>query len=102
MGSCAEKICTEMTITRQAQDEYAIQSYTRAREASKALEWEIVGVIKQSRKGEVVYQKDQEVERFAPEQFARLRPLFAKNGSITTANSSKIADGACALLLMSE
>ena len=61
-----------------------------------------MGVIKQSRGKKVVLNKDQELERFAPEQFARLRPLFAKNGSITTANSSKIADGACALLLMSE
>ena len=47
MGSCVEKICSEMSITREAQDEYAIESYNRARAAQEAgiLDWETVEII---------------------------------------------------------
>jgi acetyl-CoA C-acetyltransferase len=53
MGSCVEKICSEMGITREAQDEYAIQSYMRAREAQERglFEWEIVDVVEKDRRG---------------------------------------------------
>lgn len=47
MGSCVEKVCSEMNITREAQDEYAIESYNRARAAQEAgiLDWETVEII---------------------------------------------------------
>jgi acetyl-CoA C-acetyltransferase len=104
MGSCVEKICAEMNISREAQDEYAIQSYTKARAAQQAgiLDWEIIEVIQQTKKGEVKNNKDEECQKFFPDKFAGLKPAFAKNGTITAANSSKINDGAVAFVLMSE
>jgi acetyl-CoA C-acetyltransferase len=55
MGSCVEKLCSEMNISREAQDEYAIESYKRAREAQQSgiLDWEIIEVIQASKKGEI-------------------------------------------------
>jgi acetyl-CoA C-acetyltransferase len=104
MGSCVEKLCSEMNISREMQDEYAIESYKRAREAQQngTLDWEIIEVIQQSKKGEVSIKLDEECQKFMPEKFAGLKPAFAKNGTITAANASKINDGAVAFVLMSE
>ena len=104
MGSCTEKVCSEMGITREAQDEFAIESYNKARAAQEAgyFDWETVEIIKQDRKGEVKFSRDEECLKFMPDKFAGLRPAFAKNGTITAANASKINDGAAALVLMSE
>ena len=105
MGSCTEKVCSELGITREAQDEYAIQSYNRARQAQESgiLDWEIVDIIEQDKKGkEKKINKDEECQRYFPEKFPTLKPAFAKNGTITPANSSKINDGACTLILMDE
>lgn len=105
MGTCTEKICTDMEISRQAQDEYAIQSYERARAAQDAgiLDWETIEVIMSTKKGEVKFSKDEECQKFMPDKFAKLKPAFVvKNGTITAANASKINDGACAFVLMSE
>jgi len=62
MGSCVEKLCSEMNISREAQDEYAIESYKRAREAQQSgiLDWEIIEVIQASKKGEISIKKDEE------------------------------------------
>ena len=54
------------------------------------------------RKGEKKIDKDEECQKFMPDKFASLKPAFAKNGTITAANASKINDGACAFVLMSE
>lgn len=104
LGSCTEKVCSELGISREAQDEYAVLSYTRARAAQEQLlfEPEIVEVIKQTLKGETRVKFDEECQRYFPDKFASLLPAFAKNGTITAANSSKINDGACAFALMSE
>lgn len=104
MGSCTEKVCSEMNITREAQDEYAIESYNRARAAQEngIFDWETVEIIQQDRKGERKFSRDEECTKFMPDKFAGLRPAFAKNGTITAANASKINDGAAALVLMSE
>ena len=104
MGSCVEKLCAEMNISREAQDEYAIESYKRAREAQQngTLDWEIIEVIQESKKGEVSIKQDEECQKFMPEKFPGLKPAFAKNGTITAANASKINDGAVAFVLMSE
>ena len=105
MGSCVEKTNTDMGITREAQDEYAIMSYNRARAAQESgiFAKEIVNLSMTDRRGkETVMDKDEECQKFFPDKFAKLRPALDKNGSITAANASKINDGAAALLLMSE
>jgi acetyl-CoA C-acetyltransferase len=104
MGSCVEKLCSEMNITREAQDAYAIQSYerTRAAQESGALDWEIIEVVQQTKKGDVSINQDEECKKFMPAKFGGLKPAFAKNGTITAANASKLNDGACAFVLMSE
>jgi acetyl-CoA C-acetyltransferase len=104
MGSCVEKLNSDMGITREAQDEFAIQSYEKARAAQEAgfLDWEITEIIQQSRKGEVKFARDEECTKFMPDKFPGLKPAFAKNGTITPANASKINDGAAAMVIMSE
>ncbi|CDW89185.1 acetyl-acetyltransferase [Stylonychia lemnae] len=104
MGSCTEKVCSEMGITREAQDEYAIKSYHRARAAQEKgiLDWEIVDIVEEIKGKQVRINKDEECQKFLPEKFPQLKPAFAKNGTITAANSSKLNDGACSFILMSE
>lgn len=105
MGACTEKICSELGITREAQDQFAIESYNRAIATQKAglFDWEIVDVVETDNKGkEKRVSKDEECQKFLPEKFASLKPAFAKNGTITAANSSKLNDGACSILIMSE
>lgn len=105
MGSCTEKVCTEIGITREAQDEFAIKSYQKAREAQEKgiFDWEIVDIVEQDNKGkEKRINKDEECQKFFPDKFASLKPAFAKNGTITAANASKINDGACSLIIMAE
>jgi acetyl-CoA C-acetyltransferase len=105
MGSCTEKICSELGITREAQDQFAIESYTRAIKTQKAglFDWEIVDVVETDNKGkEKRVSKDEECQKFLPEKFPSLKPAFAKNGTITAANSSKLNDGACSILIMAE
>jgi acetyl-CoA C-acetyltransferase len=105
MGSCTEKICSELGITREAQDQFAIESYNRAIKTQKAglFDWEIVDVVETDNKGkEKRVSKDEECQKFLPEKFPSLKPAFAKNGTITAANSSKLNDGACSILIMAE
>ncbi len=108
MGSCGEVCASGKNISREAQDAYAFESYVRARKAY-AEGWfndEIVAVEVPQRKGDpIVVNQDDEVgnKRISSlEGMAKLRPAFAKDGTITAANASKINDGAAALVLMSE
>jgi acetyl-CoA C-acetyltransferase len=104
MGSCVEKVCSEMGISREMQDEYAIESYNRARLAAESgiFSEEIVEVIQETRKGDKKHSVDEECQKFFPDKFPGLKPAFAKNGTITPANASKLNDGAAAMVLMSE
>lgn len=104
MGSCVEKTNRDFGFTREQQDEFAIKSYERAREAQSngTFDWEITPVEEETRKGKVTHDKDEECQKFMPDKFKTLKPAFEKTGSITAANSSKINDGASALILMSE
>jgi acetyl-CoA C-acetyltransferase len=104
MGSCTEKTCSEMGITREAQDQYAIQSYNRARKAQETglFDWEIVDVVEDNKGKEKRTSKDEECQKFVPEKFPTLKPAFAKNGTITPANASKLNDGACSIVIMAE
>ncbi|HNP17793.1 MAG TPA: acetyl-CoA C-acyltransferase [Fulvivirga sp.] len=105
MGNCADNTAKEMNISREMQDEYAINSYKRsaaAWEAGKFKE-EIVPVEVPQRKGDpVIISEDEEYKNVKFEKIPSLRPVFSPEGTVTAANASTINDGASALLLMSE
>lgn len=100
MGVCGEKTVTDFKMTRQHQDDYTIETYNRVIEATKSGKYkdEIVPVTVDKE----VVTEDEEYKRFNKEKLASLKPVFSKTGTITAANASKINDGACAIILMSE
>jgi acetyl-CoA C-acetyltransferase len=101
MGTFAEDAAREYQFTREAQDEYAIESLRRASAAiqSGAFEREIAPVTVTSRKGEETVAVDEQPGKANPEKIPNLKPAFAKDGTITAANASSISDGAAALVL---
>lgn len=101
MGSFAEETAQEYQFTREAQDEYAIASLTRAQKAqqSGAFDREIVPVEIQTRKGAVTVDKDEQPLKGDPAKIPTLKAAFAKDGTITAANASSISDGAAALVM---
>ncbi|MBW2463831.1 MAG: thiolase family protein [Deltaproteobacteria bacterium] len=103
MGMAGELCASELGFSREAQDEFAKESYRRAIAAQEAgkLAPEIAKVVVKSRKGEQVIDEDEEPKRARLEKMAKLRPAFDKDGTITAANASKINDGAAALVLAS-
>lgn len=104
MGNAAEICARECTITREAQDAFAIESYTRAQAAQKsgAFDAEIVPVGITGKKGDVVMVKDDEdPTKTNFDKIPTLRPAFQKDGTITAANASKVSDGAAAMVVMS-
>jgi acetyl-CoA C-acetyltransferase len=104
MGNTAENVAQRWQITREQQDAFAAQSQNRAEAAIKAgrMKDEIVPVTIKTRKGDVVVDTD-EFPRFGttPDTLAKLRPAFAKDGSVTAGNASGINDGAAAVVVMS-
>lgn len=102
MGAYAEECATEYAFTREAQDGFAKASLSRALAANNdgTFAWEIAPVTVSGRKGDVVIDKDEQPAKAAPEKIPQLKPAFAKNGTVTAANSSSISDGAAALVLM--
>lgn len=106
MGITAENIAEEFGISRQMQDEYAVQSQNRAEKAIKAgvFQDEIVPVVIPQRKGEPRIISQDEFPRFGTtkEGMASLRPAFKKEGTVTAGNASGINDGAAAVVVMSE
>jgi acetyl-CoA C-acetyltransferase len=105
MGAAGELCAREYGLTREAQDEYARESYRRALTAQQqgAFQREIAGVSVPGRKGEVgLVELDEEPSRGDPAKFGKLAPAFSKEGTITAANASSINDGAAALVLSSE
>ena len=103
MGVFGEQCVAKYAFTREAQDAFAMQSVQRALAAqqSGALQDEIAPVTVVGRKGEVVVEIDEEPARCDLGKIAGLRPAFKKDGTITAASSSKISDGAAAVVLMS-
>jgi len=101
MGTFAEDTAGEYQLTRQAQDDYAIESLTRAQkaQASGAFDGEIVAVEVKTRKGVEMVDKDEQPLKGDPSKIPTLRPAFSKDGTITAANASSISDGAAALVL---
>lgn len=104
MGSCAEVCAKEFKLTREELDEFAINSYKRAINATQSGRFkdEIIPVKVLGKKGETIVDKDEEPERVIFEKIPSLKPAFEKDGVVTAANASKINDGAAALLVMSE
>jgi acetyl-CoA C-acetyltransferase len=102
MGVFAEATAQKYQFTREQQDEFAITSLTRARTAIEdgSFESEITPFTVKTRKGETEVTQDEQPPKANFDKIPKLRPAFAKDGSVTAANSSSISDGAAALVLM--
>jgi acetyl-CoA C-acetyltransferase len=103
MGNTAENVAKQWQITRQQQDEFAVGSQNKAEAAQKAGRFkdEIVPVTIKGRKGDIIVDADEYPKHGTTlEAVARLRPAFAKDGTVTAANASGINDGAAAVVLM--
>ena len=102
MGCFAQETADEFKFTRESLDEYAIRSLTRAQEAiaSGRFDNEIAPVTYSTRKGDVTVSVDEQPGAARIDKIPTLRPAFAKDGTITAANSSSISDGAAALVMM--
>ena len=105
MGVYADATATEYNITREQQDEFAINSYKKSAAAWDAgrFDAEVVPVAVPQRKGDpIMVTKDEEYSNVKLEKIPALNPAFTKDGTVTAANASTINDGAAAVVLMSE
>jgi acetyl-CoA C-acetyltransferase len=104
MGSFAEETCREYQFTREQQDDYALRSLTRAKDAiaSGAFAKEITPVEITTRSGISLIEVDEQPGNAKPDKIPTLKPAFAKDGTITAANASSISDGAAALVVTKE
>lgn len=103
MGVFGEQCASEFELSREAQDEYAALTVKRALEAmdNGSFRDEITPITVTNRRMEVTVTEDEEPRKIKAERIPTLRPAFAKDGTVTAATSSKISDGAAALVLMS-
>ena len=104
MGSAAELCSRENNVSREAQDDYAINSYKRSAAAAEAGKFknEIVPVSIPQRKGDpIVISEDEEYKNIKFDKVPTLSPVFEKDGTVTAANASTLNDGAVALVMMS-
>jgi acetyl-CoA C-acetyltransferase len=105
MGVCADACAEEYNFTREQQDNFAITSYNRSKQAwdSGKFDSEVVPVQVPQRRGEpITLSIDEEITNVKMEKIPQLRPAFTKDGTVTAANASTINDGAAALILMSK
>jgi len=102
MGCFAQATADGAEFTREQMDEYAIRSLSRANSAieSGAFTNELAPVTVKSRRGDSVFDTDEQPGNARPDKIPSLRPAFKKDGTITAANSSSISDGAAALVMM--
>ncbi|MDX1605765.1 MAG: acetyl-CoA C-acetyltransferase [Candidatus Competibacterales bacterium] len=102
MGTFAEDCASHYGFSREAQDEYAITSLTRARKAVEdgTFAVEVAPVTVSTRKGEQCIEHDEQPYNASIDKIPQLRPAFRKDGTVTPANASSISDGAAALVLM--
>jgi acetyl-CoA C-acetyltransferase len=102
MGTYAEDCAGSFGFTREAQDEFALSSLSRAARANEdgTFAWEIAPVTVSGRKGDVVVERDEQPFKASPEKVPTLKPAFRKDGTVTAANSSSISDGAAAIVMM--
>ncbi|MCO4294086.1 acetyl-CoA C-acyltransferase [Solitalea sp. MAHUQ-68] len=103
MGSAAELCATECNISREDQDNFAIESYKRALNAQEKglFKDEIVPVEIEGKGGVTIVSEDEEPKAVKFDKIPGLRPVFKKDGTVTAANASSINDGAAAVVLMS-
>lgn len=103
MGSAAELANTKYGISREEQDEYTLHSFAKAQNAhlSGSFKDEIVPITIRTKKGEFVYETDEDIEKLNPEKVSQLKPIFEADGSITAANASNLNDGAAILIIVS-
>ncbi|KAA9005295.1 acetyl-CoA C-acetyltransferase [Histidinibacterium aquaticum] len=104
MGQTAENVAEQWQITREQQDEFALASQNKAEAAQNAGKFqdEVIPFTVKHRKGETVVDKDEYIRHGATiDNMQKLRPAFAKDGSVTAGNASGINDGAAGVLLMS-
>jgi acetyl-CoA C-acetyltransferase len=102
MGVFAEACAGQYQFSRAAQDAYAIESLRRAKLANEdgSFDWEIAPVTVSGKKGDVIVKHDEQPAKADPAKVTQLKPAFAKDGTVTAANSSSISDGAAALVMM--
>ena len=104
MGQTAENVANQWQITREMQDAFAVASQNKAEAAQKAGKFadEIIPFVIKTRKGDVTVDADEYIRHGATlEAMTKLRPAFAKDGSVTAGNASGLNDGAAAVLVMS-
>lgn len=104
MGNCAELTAKEFNLTRQELDDFAIESYKRAinaQESGKFLE-EITKIEIKNKNSVILVDKDDEPQKVKFDKIPSLKPAFDKNGIVTAANSSKLNDGAAAVIVASQ
>ncbi len=104
MGNAAELCANECNISREKQDEYAIESYKRAQEATEKgyFKDEIEPVEIKGKKENVTIEADEEFNNIKYDKVGKLKPVFQKDGTVTAANASTINDGGAAVVLASE
>jgi acetyl-CoA C-acetyltransferase len=104
MGNAAELCAVECNISRERQDDYAIESYKRALESLEKgiFNEEIIPVEIPQRKGEpILVTEDEDIRKIKFDKVPQLKPAFKKDGTVTAANASSLNDGAAAVVLMS-
>jgi acetyl-CoA C-acetyltransferase len=104
MGVFAEKTAAKYNFSRDAQDNFAIASLSRANAAIVAgyFKNEISPVPVKTRQGDIIIDTDEQPGKARPEKIPSLKPAFAKDGTVTASNSSSISDGASAIILMKQ
>jgi len=105
MGVCADQCADEHNITRQDQDNFAVNSYKKSADAwaSGKFSEEIIPVSVPQRRGDdIIIQEDEEYKNVKLEKIPNLKAVFNKEGTVTAANASTLNDGASALILMSK
>lgn len=103
MGNAAELCAEKYHISREQQDEYALQSYAKATNATTQGKFkeEVIPFKLRIKQNEVIITNDEDIYKIIPEKVSKLKPSFVDNGTITAANASNLNDGAAALLLAS-
>ena len=105
MGKCADECAKEYQISREDQDQFAIQSYQKASKATARglFENEIVTVaVSQRKTDDVIINEDEEFKNVRIDKIPNLKPVFSSDGTVTAANASTLNDGASAVILMTQ
>lgn len=104
MGITAENLAKKYSISRQDQDEFALASQNKAKQAIDAgrFKEEIAPVVIKTRKGEIIFGTDEHPRDVTIDKLSKLRPAFDKDGTVTAGNASGINDGASAMVIASE